>query len=87
MIPIVQTLKDSGYHCRIVPLRFGQALEPERVAENWVSSIAAAFGESATLVGEPRYCVAYSLGALVTLTFLQRAPEAFFDRLFLIAPP
>jgi pimeloyl-ACP methyl ester carboxylesterase len=87
MRPIVETLNDNGYRSRIIPLRFGQTLGPAAIAEDWVSSLAAAYNEARARADEPLHCVAYSLGAIVTLMFLQHTPNAFFERLFLIAPP
>ena len=87
MDPLVHTLRESGLDTLTAALRFGQDLEPDAIASDWVSSVARGYDQCRQRDSRELYSLAYSLGAVVTLAFLRRTPSATFDRLLLIAPP
>ena len=88
MQPLMEALNGHGYDCLSVRFRFGRPLTSEQVAEDWVSAIADAYAAARARYADGSiHSVAYSLGALATLTFLQQTPAASLNRLFLIAPP
>jgi pimeloyl-ACP methyl ester carboxylesterase len=88
MQPLMATLNAHGYDCVCVRLAFGQRLSSDEIASEWVAALASAYDACHERYAEGRvHSVAYSLGGLVTLTFLQRTPAAAFERVFLIAPP
>src|SRR5687768_18446314 len=67
MQPLVQTLNAHGYDCLCVPLRFGQRLTSDAVANDWIAAISDAYAVCCADYASGRiHAVAYSLGALVT---------------------
>ena len=88
MKPTIDALNASGFDCVAVHLRFGQQLSSDRIASDWVSAMADAYAICRARYDEGRiHSVAFSLGGLINLAFLQRTPAASVDGLFLIAPP
>ena len=88
MQPIIDALNGHGYRCVRVPLRFAQRLSSDRIASDWVSAFADVYDTCTARYDQGRiHSVAFSLGGLITLAFLQRTPAASLNALFLIAPP
>jgi esterase/lipase len=86
--PLIETLNRCGYDCVRVAFRFGQHRTSDAIAHDWVSALSEAYARSRRqYASEHIHAAVYSLGALVTLTFLQRHEAAHLNRLFLIAPP
>lgn len=86
--PLIAVLNGSGYDCLSVRLQFGRRLSSDEIAREWVAAIADAYAVARDGYRQHSiHSVAYSLGALTTLMFLQDTPAASLERLFLIAPP
>lgn len=86
--PLIEALNAHGYDCVSVRLLFGRRLSSDEIAREWVSAIADAYAAARARYPDGSiHSVAYSLGALTTLMFLQETPAASLERLFLIAPP
>ena len=86
--PLIEALNAHGYDCLSVRLQFGRRLSSDAIAREWVAAIADAYAAARDRYPDGSiHSVAYSLGAVTTLMFLQKAPAASLERLFLISPP
>lgn len=90
MNPLIKVLTAANFHCLRVSLHRETDTEVRSstaVAQDWAARIADAYADlSVRYRDRPIHCLAYSLGALVTMRFLQEDHTACFSRMVLLAP-
>ena len=90
MDSLVRRLNKSGFHCLRVSLyesRSSDHLSSEAIAERWIQEVEMAHSRlTKSYKRLPLFNLSYSLGALVTIRFLQMKKSALFRRMVLLAP-
>jgi len=91
MDSLISVLVDNGFHCLRVSLYWdapdGRS-DPSVIARGWRAILADAYtGAQDRFPDLPRFALSYSLGALTTVSFLDRETTPTFDRMVLLAPP
>ena len=90
MDPLIRVLKQAGFHCLRVSLYQSQPaahLSVQDIAERWIHDIEAAYRRIRNAYAAlPVFNLSYSLGAVVSVRFLQLNTSASFHRMVLFAP-
>jgi alpha-beta hydrolase superfamily lysophospholipase len=87
---LAEVLAAEGFHCVSValPHDLGRRGSPDEIVDRWVGAVAAGHAIAVGHAGGlPVHHLGFSLGALVAVEFLRRAPEADVRRMVLLAPP
>ncbi len=92
MDALISVLVDQGFHCLRISLHEeatgSSSVSPERIGEDWIDTMTNAYAELVERYpGSPIYNLSYSLGALVSIRFLDINHGAEFESMVLIAPP
>jgi hypothetical protein len=91
MDSLISVLVDNGFHCLRVSLYQdapdGRS-DPSETARGWRAILADAYATAQDRFPDlPRFALSYSLGALTTVSFLDRETAPTFNRMVLLAPP
>lgn len=87
MDPIVDFLGDHGFHTLRVSFHRDRNLKPAALASCWLSEIADGYRElKARHPTLPVYNLSHSMGAVVTVRFLELEQAALFERMVLLSP-
>jgi alpha-beta hydrolase superfamily lysophospholipase len=88
---LIDELLRDGFHCvrtTLYGIDDSRRLDPASVADAWIQSIADAYrGIPQAFPGLPVSCLAFSVGALVAIRFLDTQEDVGFHRMVLLAPP
>ena len=90
MDPLIETMTTAGFHCLRVSLYQSHPIETitaERIANRWIHQVSQAYERLQTDYPMlPILNLSYSIGALVTLCFLQTNASALFRGMAFFAP-
>lgn len=91
MDDLIGVLVAEGFHCQRISLYRDaptRRATPVAIVEGWLNAIAEAHAEVAQRYpGLPLHVLGFSIGALVSIRYLDLRPAPPFDRAFLLAPP
>lgn len=90
MNSLIEVLRAEGFHCLRVSLhdRAVKSASPAAIADGWLDTFVSTYGQlTDDYPSLPIYNLSYSLGALMTIRFLDMHPTVKFGRMILIAPP
>jgi hypothetical protein len=88
---LVQVLLEGGFHCQRVSLYREEATNRApggAIVEGWTRALSSSYEQvQRRFPGLPVNNLSFSIGALLSVHFLEVEPRASFDRMFLLAPP
>ena len=91
MDDLIGVLVAQGFHCQRISLyRDGptRRASPSAIVDGWLGAVGEAHAEAARRYpGLPLHCLGFSIGALVSIRYLDLQPTPPFQRAFLLAPP
>ena len=90
MDSLIGVLLAEGFHCLRIGLHrdVGKHTAPAAIVNGWMDTLTHAHRKIVDEYGAyPIYSLGYSLGAVVTMRFLEVCPRATFRKMVLIAPP
>lgn len=91
MNSLIEVLRSKGYHCyRISLYAEGSTRRTHKdvIIKGWLDAVAQAYDDARSDYSDQHlFALSFSIGALITVRFLDATPQANLDGLFLLAPP
>lgn len=91
MDSLIRVLLVEGFHCNRIALHQNgpsSRTPPTALANAWIAAYSEAYDKVChRYPGQPIHSLSYSIGALITIRFLDIRPDSTVARMVLIAPP